>query len=70
MTQYYAHTLAGRPTETWEPLHVHLNRVAALATTFAQAFGVADWGRVAGLSHDLGTYAFYRDDIRCEETRA
>jgi CRISPR-associated endonuclease/helicase Cas3 len=52
----FAHTLAGRPVEEWEPLEGHLEAVAGLAETFAREFGAGDWGRVAGLWHDLGKY--------------
>lgn len=56
----YAHSLSGRPTEEWEPLREHLERVAKLAVEFAGRFGTvtgggaAEWGRVAGLWHDVG----------------
>ena len=34
----------------------HLNRVSEIAAAFAEAFGATDWGRIAGLWHDLGKY--------------
>ena len=34
----------------------HLHGVAALAESFAAAFGAGDWARLAGLWHDLGKY--------------
>lgn len=34
----------------------HLREVARLARDFAAPFGLADWGYVAGLLHDLGKY--------------
>ena len=34
----------------------HSRDVAELAASFAEAFGSADWARVAGLWHDLGKY--------------
>lgn len=52
----FAHTLDGRPPAEWEPLHVHLDRVADRASEFAKVFDSADWGRLAGLWHDLGKY--------------
>jgi CRISPR-associated endonuclease/helicase Cas3 len=52
----YAHSLPGRPTEGWEPLREHLERVAELAAGFAGRFGADEWGRVAGLWHDVGKY--------------
>ncbi|MCA9055052.1 MAG: CRISPR-associated helicase Cas3', partial [Planctomycetaceae bacterium] len=61
-TGYYAHTLtdsAGRPRpmDEWEPLEVHLQHVAGRAAEFARMFDAADWGRLAGLWHDLGKYS-------------
>ena len=38
-------------------LEEHLRAVADLAGEFAAAFGHADWGRLAGLWHDLGKYS-------------
>lgn len=34
-------------------LEVHLRAVADLAGEFASTFRQADWGRLAGLSHDV-----------------
>lgn len=50
----YAHSLAGRPQSEWEPLSRHLEKGAELAARFADEFGAADWGRLAGGWHDLG----------------
>lgn len=52
----YAHTRLGQPPEAWEPLRDHLEAVARLASEFASAFRSSEWGRVAGLWHDLGKY--------------
>lgn len=52
----YAHSRPGEPPERWEPLEVHLREVAELAADFAGTFGAAEWGRLAGLWHDLGKY--------------
>jgi CRISPR-associated endonuclease/helicase Cas3 len=49
--------LPGRPIDEWEPLEVHLQEVADLAAKFADKFGAADWGRLAGLWHDLGKFS-------------
>lgn len=38
------------------PLDEHLRAVARLAADFATVFGAGDWGRLAGLWHDLGKY--------------
>lgn len=61
---HYAHTLESPRLESeWELLEVHLRRVAdgaghrlAGAAAFAAAFDSAEWGRLAGLWHDLGKY--------------
>lgn len=50
----FAHTIAGRPPAAWEPLAVHLDKVAQSASTFADAFGARPWGEVLGRCHDLG----------------
>jgi CRISPR-associated endonuclease/helicase Cas3 len=52
----YAHSLQGRPESEWEPLDKHLREVAELAAGFASVFGAAEWGRLAGLWHDLGKH--------------
>ena len=55
--RFYAHSLEGRPPEAgWEDLAVHLEKVAGLTAGFAERFGAAEWGRLAGLWHDLGKY--------------
>lgn len=54
---FYAHTLEGKGPEHWEPLERHLREVAKMAGDFAAAFGAKDWGRLAGLWHDLGKYS-------------
>ncbi|KAB2848282.1 MAG: CRISPR-associated endonuclease Cas3'', partial [Hyphomicrobiaceae bacterium] len=50
----YAHSIEGAPETEWEPLQNHLVAVGALAAAFAAKFGAADWGRAAGLLHDIG----------------
>ena len=52
----YAHTKPGQSPEYWEPLRDHLDQVAHFAETFATAFDSGEWGRLAGLWHDLGKY--------------
>lgn len=56
LEQFFAHSVSGSPESTWEPLHIHLDLVAARARSFAQEFGSADWGEIAGWWHDLGKY--------------
>lgn len=50
----YAHTLPDLPEEKWEPLAKHLEEVAELCGLHASAFNALDWGRLAGMCHDLG----------------
>jgi CRISPR-associated endonuclease/helicase Cas3 len=65
---HYAHTAQtsdGNPNTDraqWQPLYTgtgegHLEKVALWAATFADEFGAADWGRLAGLWHDVGKYS-------------
>jgi CRISPR-associated endonuclease/helicase Cas3 len=61
---HYAHTLPGRDCSAWEPLEAHLRLVAngeppdfPGAAGFASAIGAPEWGRLAGLWHDLGKYS-------------
>ncbi|MCA9309978.1 MAG: CRISPR-associated helicase Cas3' [Phycisphaerales bacterium] len=53
----YAHTLKDRPEADWELLSDHLNAIARDAADFASYFEASDFGRLAGLWHDLGKYA-------------
>jgi CRISPR-associated endonuclease/helicase Cas3 len=57
MKKYYAHTKEGKGPEEWQPLEEHLTNVAKLAGQFAAEFGAEEWGRLAGLWHDLGKYS-------------
>jgi CRISPR-associated endonuclease/helicase Cas3 len=56
--EYVAHVKRKANGEWDEPqlLEEHIRGVAALAESFASAFGNGDWGRIAGLWHDLGKY--------------
>ncbi|WP_254509347.1 CRISPR-associated endonuclease Cas3'' [Anatilimnocola floriformis] len=54
--KFFAHTLPCRPPEEWESLHVHLREVAELAERFASNLNASEWGRLAGLWHDLGKF--------------
>lgn len=53
----YAHTLAGKPESDWHPLERHLQDSALLAEHFASTFSAGEWGRLAGLWHDLGKFS-------------
>ena len=50
----YAHTRKDSPPSDWEPLEVHLDKVARSAAAFAEVFEAGLWGEVLGQCHDLG----------------
>ncbi len=67
----YAHSLAGRPQDSWERLGEHLHAVGARAAGFASAFGWRAAGEVAGLLHDIGkTSAQFQAYIRATPAAA
>lgn len=47
-----------RDDGSWDrhPLEAHLLSVSSIAGGFAAAFASANWGRLAGLWHDIGKY--------------
>jgi CRISPR-associated endonuclease/helicase Cas3 len=54
--QFFAHSTSNSDRSDWESLPTHLSEVASLAAAFAEEFDSAEWGRLAGLWHDLGKY--------------
>jgi len=59
---HYAHTKTAPdgtslPEVEWQPLENHLDGVSTLAAHFASAFAAEQWGRLAGLWHDIGKYS-------------
>jgi CRISPR-associated endonuclease/helicase Cas3 len=54
MPLLFAHSLEDHPESEWEELGAHLRAVASRAEAFATAFEAGEWGRLAGLWHDLG----------------
>jgi CRISPR-associated endonuclease/helicase Cas3 len=54
---FIAHSGQRNDLSDGQVLHNHLTQVAQLAADRAQAFGVPDWGHLAGLLHDLGKYS-------------
>ena len=53
---YYAHSSASVDRESWHRLSAHLEGTGERAAAFLESAGCADFGRVAGLLHDLGKY--------------
>ena len=60
VTEYYAHSVEGKPTSEWHRLHDHLLNVATLGKQFAGAFNSGDWAYLAGLWHDLGVNSIHK----------
>lgn len=52
----FAHSRANAGEESWELLEEHLQKVADLARDFAAEFDSSDWGRLAGMWHDVGKF--------------
>lgn len=55
--EFYAHSIDGKPVDDWHRLEEHLEGTAKLAAQFAAEFGCGEWGRLAGVWHDLGKYS-------------
>ena len=55
-SKYYAHSSADVDRESWHELSTHLISVGERAAEFLASTGYADFGRAAGLLHDLGKY--------------
>lgn len=53
-SEFYAHSVRGRPEEAWEALRDHLLSVGDRAAGFAAPFGWAEAARAVGLLHDIG----------------
>lgn len=53
---FYAHSTELSDKSNWQLLKDHLVNVGQLAEGFAEAFGCAEYGKTAGLLHDLGKY--------------
>jgi len=52
--KYYAHSTKTKDKSDWQLLEEHLRNVAEMAAEFAMPFGAEEWGRCAGILHDLG----------------
>lgn len=56
MTEYYAHSVEGKPQSEWQKLEDHLKNTAVIAGQFASSFGCKNVAYLAGLLHDSGKY--------------
>jgi len=54
---FYGHSKEGMPESGWQPLEDHLVNAARISEGFAKDFSAGEWGRLAGLWHDLGKYS-------------
>lgn len=57
MTNFYAHSLEGKPPEKWQLLEDHLVEVAGIAASFALPLNGEEWAWLSGLWHDMGKYS-------------
>ena len=53
---FYAHSTKLNDKSDWQLLKDHLANVGELAGGFADAFNCGEYGKAAGLLHDLGKY--------------
>lgn len=51
---FYAHSTDDASKQNWQPLDDHLVEVGKLAQEFSSAFQAPEWGKLAGMLHDLG----------------
>jgi len=50
-SSFFAHSVEGKPSDSWQKLEDHLLNVANLARSFAEEFGAGEWRYLAGLWH-------------------
>ncbi len=55
-TVFYAHSTEDKAKYDWQRLNDHLKNVGDLAEEFSKVFNCSDYGKIAGLLHDLGKY--------------
>lgn len=55
--EFYAHSLEDRDERHWHLLQDHLVDTGDLCARFADVFRGAEFGRIAGLLHDIGKYS-------------
>jgi len=55
--RFYAHSIENSDESDWQTIEKHIRGVARLAGEFSEVFGAGEWGRLAGLWHDLGKYS-------------
>ncbi|MGE3149239.1 MAG: CRISPR-associated helicase Cas3' [Pseudorhodoplanes sp.] len=54
---FFAHSSSNQDRSDWQSLAEHLEAVADHAAENAKKFGADEWGRMAGLLHDIGKYS-------------
>lgn len=54
---YYAHSTDRQDKSDWQPLKVHLENVADIASGFSREFNAEQFGYASGLLHDIGKYS-------------
>jgi len=59
---FFAHSTEQSDKSDWQQLQSHLVNVGELAEDFAEAFNCAEYGKTAGLLHDLGKYTLEFQD--------
>lgn len=64
---FFAHCSSNLDRSDWQELPDHLSAVARLACPFAEKFGAGEWGRIAGLLHDIGKYSREFQEERLEK---
>ena len=55
--EYYAHVRDNATSESeWQTVEEHLNGTAELCEKFAEEFGAGIYGKIMGITHDIGKY--------------
>jgi CRISPR-associated helicase Cas3/CRISPR-associated endonuclease Cas3-HD len=57
MSAFYAHSVQGKGKERWQLLREHLEQTALISEVNATKFGAGEFGKLAGILHDIGKYS-------------
>lgn len=69
-SSFFAHSGKEADRSDWQSLHEHLEGVAKLASERAAKFNTHEFGRIAGLLHDIGKYSSeFQDRLAGDPTR-